>query len=138
MTEQIELGGKLRPISFAFRQQRHYEEIFNRPFAKDLQELMKQFAPMFATKDKEEMVGLAADISLVTLGNMFYSALVCGHHLEKRVVDFDVYDVTDWMMEDDSKVEKLTMMLLSANTSSLQSVTVDASKKKTKIHRKSG
>lgn len=130
MTEHIELGGKLRPVSFAFRQQRHYEEIFNRPFARDLQTLMQQFAPMFSAKDKDDMIGLAADISLVSLGNMFFSALVCGHHLERLPVDFDVYDVTDWILADASAVEKMTHMLISANTSTVKSVTVDAPKKK--------
>ena len=131
MTEHIELGGKLRPVSFAFRQQRHYEEIFNRPFARDLQTLMQQFAPMFSAKDKDQMVELAADISLVSLGDMFFSGLVCGHHLEKIPVDFDVYDVTDWIMADAAAVEKLTHMLISANTSSVKAVTVNGSKKKT-------
>lgn len=131
MVAHIELGGKLRPISFAFRQQRHYEELFGRPFARDLQTLMQQFAPMFSAKNKDDMIGMAADISVVALGDMFFSALVCGHHQERVPVDFDVYDVTDWMMSSQEAVEKMTLMLISANTSNVKAVTVDGTKKKT-------
>lgn len=132
MTEYIELGGKLRPVSFAHRQQRFYEEEFKKPFARDWQMLMMQFAPMLdKTKDKEAVTELAADVSLILLGNMFYSAFMAGYNLERLQIDFDVYDLTDWISADTAIVTKLTMMLVSANTTNIKGVSVGDAKKKT-------
>jgi hypothetical protein len=132
MTEYIELGGKLRPVSFAHRQQRFYEEEFKTPFAKDWALLMGQFSPMLdKTKDKDAVKELAANVSLVLLGNMFYSAFLAGYNLERLQIDFDVYDLTDWISADTNIVTKLTTMLVSANTTGIKGVSVGDAKKKT-------
>ena len=140
MTEYLNLGGKLRPVSFAHRQQRYYEEIFDRPFNRDLKNLLAQFAPMF--KDSKagvnELVEMAADISIKDLGNQFFAAAVCGHALEKIPVDFDVYDFTDWIIADQESMQKLTTLFFSANTTSVGEATVSADTKKTAARKKIG
>lgn len=130
MTEYIELGGKLRPVSFAHRQQRLYEEAFGSTYLKDVRVLMSQFAPIIGEDDADRITGMAGDISLVLLGNLFYSALLCGCSLEKVSVDFDVYDVTDWIGEYPDAVTKMMNLFVFANTSTLKSEVSDASKKK--------
>ena len=142
MTEYINLGGKLRPVSFAHRQQRHFEEIFNKPFMRELKKLMDQFAPILNKAHEgastDEVIELAADISIRDLGDQFYSAAVCGHHLEKIPVDFDVYDFTDWIVENQDSMQKLTTMFFSANTSSVGEATVSAPQKKMTARKKIG
>lgn len=142
MTEYLNLGGKLRPVSFAHRQQRYYEEIFNKPFNRELQKLLEQFAPILSKAHSgastAEVIELAADISIKDLGDQFFSAAVCGHGLEKIPVDFDVYDFTEWMIENQESMQKMTTMFFKANTSSVGEATVSAPKKKMTTRKKIG
>ena len=109
---------------------------------RELKKLMDQFAPILNKAHEgastDEVIELAADISIRDLGDQFYSAAVCGHHLEKIPVDFDVYDFTDWIVENQDSMQKLTTMFFSANTSSVGEATVSAPQKKMTARKKIG
>ena len=92
MTHNIELGGQSRPLRFGMAALYEYERRTCRAAIAD-----------FSGVDAENM-----PLSLIV--NLVVAGLVCGYKHEKRVVDFDEYDVADWMGEDSEAIVAMLEM----------------------------
>ena len=95
MTEQIELGGKKRHMRFGFAALLKYEQETGRNAFKDFAEL---------TTDS----GIGG-ISVQVMVDLAYYGLVCGHEKVGTNVDFDKFDVADWMGEPGKLFETMQM-----------------------------
>jgi len=83
MTEQIELGGQMRPVRFGMAAMLEYEQQTGR-------KVLADFA-MWS--------GGIENVSIETMIDLLYYALTCGHRKQGVNVDFDKFDVADWIME---------------------------------------
>jgi hypothetical protein len=92
MTQYIQIGGANRPVRFGWAGLLEYEQQTGRK----------------ALADFAEFSGGAASISVTTLVDMVYYGLVCGHRKAGVNVDFDKFDVADWI-GGDSDVMNLVM-----------------------------
>lgn len=84
MTQQIEIGGKQRPVRFGFAGLYEYEQQTGRKALSD-------FASLSA--------GLE-NVSITLIVDLVYYGLVCGHRKDGANVDFDKFDVAEWIGND--------------------------------------
>lgn len=84
MTQQIKIGGELRPVRFGWAGLLEYEQQTGRKALADFAEFSKGL----------EGVSVSAMVDLV------YYGLTCGHRHAKQSVTFDKFDVADWIGED--------------------------------------
>jgi len=91
MTEQVLIGGRLRPVRFGFAGLYEYEKRTGRRALADFAELSQGL----------EQVSVELIVQLV------YSGLTAGYRHDKQNVDFDEYDVADWITEDTGVIEKV-------------------------------
>lgn len=84
MTQQIKIGGELRPVRFGWAGLLEYEQQTGRKALADFAEFSKGL----------DGVSVSAMVDLV------YYGLTCGHRHAKQNVTFDKFDVADWIGED--------------------------------------
>lgn len=100
MTEQIEIGGKLRPVRFGWAGLLEYEQQTGRKALADFAEFGKALA------DFTEF-GNAGGVSVTVMTDLVFYGLLCGHRTEKVAVEFDKYDVADWIGEQPEILERI-------------------------------
>lgn len=86
MTNLIEIGGEKRPVRFGWAGLLEYEQQTGR----------KSLADFASFQDGIENVSIQVMVDLV------YYGLAAGHRKAGVNVDFDKYDVADWIGEDQS------------------------------------
>jgi len=92
MTEQIEIGGALRPVRFGWAGLLEYEQQTGRKALADFAEF-----------------GTVGGASVTVMTDLVYFGLVCGHRSAKQNIDFDKYDVADWIDEKPEILERVMM-----------------------------
>ena len=128
MTQHIELGGKERPICFTQALGYEYERTMNRSYLRDLEALFSQIAQVGQSIGTDSIAEAAANMSVVTLIDMVYCAMRLGYRRERKDIDFDQYDVADWVLPNQAAITQLTVWLVEANV--VTSKPDDDSKKK--------
>ena len=91
MTQHIQIGGKLRPVRFGFAGLLEYEKQTGRKALADFAELSKGIE----------------QVSISLMVDMVYSGLLSGCRAEKINVDFDEWDVAEWITENQEAVQKV-------------------------------
>jgi hypothetical protein len=86
--QEIEIGGKLRPIRFSYAALYEYEQNTGRN----------------AIADFSGMQGDA--ISVRTAADLIFAGLSLGAKSRGKTVDFTVYDVADWSFNDQTVITK--------------------------------
>lgn len=89
MTEQIELGGKKRPARFNNAGMLEYEQQTGRKVLADL----ASFSDV-------------SQLSISTIVELVYYGLLCGHRKAGVNVDFDKYDVAEWIEQSPGVVQQ--------------------------------
>lgn len=89
MTEQIELGGQMRPVRFNNAGMYEYEQQTGRKVLADLAEFSD-----------------VSQLSLSTIVDLIYYGLTCGHRKAGVNVEFDKYDVAEWIESSPGIVQK--------------------------------
>ena len=90
MTEQIHIGGQLRPVRFGWAGLLEYEQQTGRKALADFAEF-----------------GNVGGVSVTVMTDLVFYGLICGHRTEKVAVEFDKYDVADWIGEQPDILEKV-------------------------------
>lgn len=97
MTEQIEIGGKRRPIRFGWPALLEYEKRTGGNALADFQQMAE---------------GLQG-ASVTVMVNLVLCGLAAGYRSEKIPVDFDEYDVADWIGADFQNIfEQITALFV--------------------------
>lgn len=130
MTHFIELGGKERPVCFSQALGYEYERTMNRSYLRDLEALFSQIAQVGQAMGTDDIGEAAANMSVVALVDLVYCALRLGHRRERIEIDFDPYDVADWVLPDQAAIKQLTVWLVEANVIVNKEAATDDSKKK--------
>ncbi len=133
MTHFIELGEKERPVCFTQALGYEYERTMQRSFLRDLNGLFEQIARVGQAIGTNDVGEAAAGMSVVILVDMAYCALRLGYRREKMEVDFDAYDVADWILNNEPAVSQLTVWLVEANIDTSKKPEPQGSKKKPTI-----
>jgi len=90
MTEQIEIGGQLRPVRFGWAGLLEYEQQTGRKALADFAEF-----------------GTIGGISVTVMTDLVYYGLVCGHRSAKQEIEFSKHDVADWIGEQPEILERV-------------------------------
>lgn len=109
MTNTINLGGKDRPISFSHAMAYHFEVTTGKKYLAELDSLFKEFAA--ANDDDTDIVEAVKGISYVRLVDIAYAALTLGCREQQKNVDFDSYQVAEWLNADSGAVTSLIVAL---------------------------
>jgi len=114
-TKEISIGGKLRPTKFGTNQTAKYCDIRNVSLMESQNEL----------KDIKSGNG-------TTMRDLIYSALWAGCKTEKIDIDFDEYNVGDWMddIEPDELVKIFTSLANSNDSGEVKGEAKEADEKK--------
>lgn len=132
MTHFIELGGKERPVCFDQTLGYEYERTMERSYLRDLEELFIQIAQVGHAIGTDDVGAAAANMSVVKVVDLIYCAVRLGYRREKKEVDFDSYDVADWILSNQAAMSQLTVWLVEANIDTgAKSADQDSGKKKT-------
>jgi hypothetical protein len=91
MTSYIEIGGKQRPVRFGFAGLLEYEKRTGRNAVLDFQTLSE---------------GLQS-ASVTMMVDLVLCGLLAGHRTERVSIEFDEYDVADWITDDIGAVERI-------------------------------
>ena len=76
------MGGERRPVLFGYAALYAYEKKTGEPIAGKLAEFS------------------AGSYSIVTVVDLILCGLECGHNKEKKDINFDEYDVAEWLTDD--------------------------------------
>lgn len=97
MTEHIEIGGKQRPVRFGWPALLEYEKRTGGNALADFQQMAE---------------GLQG-ASVTTMVNLVLCGLAAGYRSERIQVDFDEYDVADWIGADFQSIfEQITTLFV--------------------------
>ena len=130
MVHFIELGGIERPVSFSQALAYEYELTTGNSYLRDLRQLFIEIAEVAAGMNTEDVATAASQMSVVKFVDLMHCALRLGARYERRAVDFDAYQVAEWLLGDSKAVSKLVGWLAEANFDP-KSDDGEASKKKT-------
>lgn len=100
MTESIHIGGEMRPVRFGLAALLKYEQETGRKALADFAEF-----------------GTGA-VSITVMVDMVYYGLACGYQKATKIMDFDKYDVADWIGQDPAVFEKAMLAFSAAFPSS--------------------
>lgn len=132
MTHFIELGGQERPVCFDQTLGYEYERTMQRSYLRDLEDLFLQIAQVGHAIGTDDVGTAAANMSVVKLVDLIYCAMRLGYRREKLTIDFDSYDVADWILPNQEAIAQLSVWLVESNIdTSAQQADPDAAKKKT-------
>lgn len=94
MTQEVELGGQMRPIRFGMAALYKYEQTTGRS----------------ATSDFAEMGN--GNYKLTTIVDLVFSGLFCGYQQQRIPFDLDILDVAEWLGEDQGKIEAIMQLFV--------------------------
>lgn len=114
MTHYIELGGKTRPVRFGMAGLYEYEQRTGRKALADFgaylkavdaarEKALQELGVESITKEQENSIA-GECLSFVFAVDLAFSGLSAGCRSEKLPLDFDAYDVADWMMADSESI----------------------------------
>lgn len=115
MLHYVEIGGRERPVSFAYSIAYEYEKRTGQLYEPDVQTLAVQVITAGAALGTDDVATAARSISIVKFTDIMFAALLVGARKAGQPADFTVHDVADWLGENPAAVGRLTELLLSAN-----------------------
>lgn len=125
MVHYINIGGRERPVSFAYSIAYEYEKRTGQFYEPDVQALAVQVIVAGAALGTDDVATAARSISIVKFTDIAFAALLVGARQTGQPMDFTVYDVADWLGENQEAVGLLTELLLSANFNLKPDATTD-------------
>ena len=111
----LELGGKERPVCLDQTLAYEYERTLGRSYLRDLNDLFVQIAQVGQAMSTNDVGTAAANLSVVTLVNFVYASMRLGCRRTSTSVDFDEYQVADWILGNQQAVSQFTVWLVEAN-----------------------
>ena len=142
-TQQINIGGRKRPINFTFEVAYDYERTTGRMYIKDYNQLCAQLAET-ANRLQSEGPETAGDgISMVLLADMVHTALDYGARKAGQEFDGTPQEVAGWLLSDVAASEQVFLLLFdSMATAKKKTETTNiqdkATRKPTKRERSTG
>ena len=115
MVHYVDIGGRERPVSFAYSVAYEYEKRTGQFYEPDVQALALQVITAGAALGTDDVATAARSISIVKFTDIAFAALLVGARKTGQPTDFTAYDVADWLGENPTAVGRLTELLLSAN-----------------------
>lgn len=115
MVHFVNIGGQERPVCFSYSVAYEYELQTGKFYEPDVQALAVQVITAGASLGTDDVATAARSISIIKFTDIMHAALVVGCRKEKKPVDFDKYDVADWLGQNPDAVGRLTELLLTAN-----------------------
>jgi len=113
--QYISLGGKERPVCFSHALAYHYELTTGKSYLRDLDALFQEMVQVAAGANTDNVAVAAQNMSVVRLVDIIHAALTLGARQDRINVEFDQYQVADWLMSDRDAVGILASMLVDAN-----------------------
>lgn len=111
----VSVGGNDRPVCFSNALAYHFELTTGKSYLSELALLFTELGQVASRSGTVDVGVAAAQISVVRFVDIMHSAFVLGARQERIQVDFDQYDVADWLMSDSTAVAQLANMLAEAN-----------------------
>lgn len=130
-TERVNIGGKSRPIHFSNRVAYEFERITGRPYLAAVDALIRDLQALAIRSQKEEVEDVAKDLHVAGLVDMVFAGLSYGHRVERLPVDFDVYDVSEWLLDDPDAISACVSLLIESLPMAKAEETNGAKKKAT-------
>lgn len=115
MIHYVNIGGRERPVSFAYSVAYEYEKLTGKFYEPDVQALAVQVITAGAALGTDDVATAACSISIIKFTDIIFAALLVGARKAGQPADFTAYDVADWLGENPEAVGRLTELLLSAN-----------------------
>lgn len=115
MIHYIALNGVEWPICLSHALAYEYERTTGRFYEHDLRALFQDIVTEATAMGTDDAAAAAGKMSLVRFVDFFHAALRLGCRREKTLINFDEYDVADWLLSDNDAVARFTTLLLEAN-----------------------
>lgn len=106
-----------RPVCFDHSLAYEFEKTTGKLYLKELEALLVEITAAGAAHGTDDAGEAMKHISVVRYIDFMYSALRMGARKQRLPIDFDEYDVNDWLMGDPEAVGQLTNWLFEDNYS---------------------
>jgi len=116
MIKYIELGGQERPVCFDNSLAYEYELTTGNYYEHDLRALFREIAMAAASIGTDNTDVAVGQMSIVKFVDFLHCALRLGYRKTQLPIEFDAYNVADWLLNDGKAVARFTTLLLEANT----------------------
>lgn len=115
MINYINLNGTEWPICLSNALAYEYELTTGKFYEPDIKALFADIIAEANAIKTDNPVEAAGRLSVVRFVDFFHCALRLGCRKEKTLINFDVYDVADWLLSDGDAVARFTTLLFEAN-----------------------
>jgi len=115
MVHYITLGGQERPVCFSYAVAYEYEKQTGHYYEADVAALGAQIITAGARAGTDDVATAAREISMVKFIDILYACLLVGYRKERLRIDFELYDVAEWLTDNRDTVSQFATMLLEAN-----------------------